>query len=93
MKILLLNILKKYLWKNITIIICNVNDNIFFNYTVNEKTTIKDIKNIFCKTVYKTYNINELDVYVENLNIIDEDNKTLLDYNIAHDGTIINIVT
>lgn len=80
--------------KNITIIICNVNDNIYFNYTINEKTTVKDIKNIFCKTIYRTYDINELDVYVINPNISLVDNdKTLFDYNVAHNSTIINIGT
>jgi hypothetical protein len=44
----------------INVTIHNVNDRLFFTVPLNKNTTIRYIKNLFCESIYETYNIEDI---------------------------------
>ena len=66
----------------------NKNDDTYFRHTLNENTTIGDIKKTFYEFMQDFYKIDYEDIssYVDNINL--EDDKPLADYNITYKDTI-----
>ena len=75
----------------INVTIHNVNDRLFFTVPLNKSTSIRYIKNLFCESVYETYNIEDICAWVDPY--LADDNKTLSDYDITNDNITINMVT